>query len=100
MPHKLGYISWFVMSKNGSPHKTREIHNHHIDSTIWNDLIFRDDDIIIASYAKSGTTWLQQIIAQLLFNGEEGLEVAEMSPWMDLRIPKKQVKLSLVEAAV
>ena len=79
------------------PHKTHEIHNHHIDSTIWNDFSFRDDDIVIASYAKSGTTWLQQIIAQLLFNGEENLEVAEMSPWMDLRIPPKEIKLLMVE---
>jgi aryl sulfotransferase len=80
------------------PHKTRELHNHHFDSTIWNDFKFRDDDIVISTYAKSGTTWVQQIIAQLLFNGEEGLEVAEMSPWLDLRIPPKEVKLQLVEA--
>src|SRR5205085_5483497 len=46
----------------------------------------------------SGTTWLQQIISQLLFNGEEGLEVAEMSPWLDLRVPPKEVKLPTVEA--
>jgi len=31
------------------PKKTRELHNHHFDSTIWNDFKFRDDDIIIAS---------------------------------------------------
>ena len=74
------------------PEKTRELHNHHFDSTIWNDLQFRDDDIIISTYAKAGTTWMQQIIAQLLFDGEEGLEVAEMSPWMDLRVPPKAVK--------
>src|SRR4029077_18790099 len=54
--------------------------------TIWNDFRFRDDDIIIATYAKAGTTWTQQIIAQLLFDGTEGLEVAEMSPWLDLRV--------------
>lgn len=82
---------------NDLPNKTREFHNHHFDSTIWNDFEFRDDDIIIATYAKSGTTWMQQIIAQLLFNGEEGMEVAEMSPWMDLRVPPKEVKLPLVE---
>ena len=47
------------------PKKTRELHNHHFDSTIWSDFKFRDDDIIIATYAKSGTTWLQQIVSQL-----------------------------------
>src|SRR5579871_3639955 len=52
------------------PKKTREIHNHHIDSTVWNDFKFRDDDIIISTYNKSGTTWMQQIVSQLLFNGE------------------------------
>ncbi|MEO1889489.1 MAG: sulfotransferase domain-containing protein [Cycloclasticus sp.] len=80
------------------PIKTRELHNHHFDSTIWNELNFRDDDIIIATYAKSGTTWMQQIISQLLFNGDDSLEVAEMSPWLDLRIPPKDIKLPMVEA--
>ena len=81
-----------------SPRKTRELHNHHFDSTVWNGFKFRNDDIIIATYAKSGTTWVQQIVAQLLFNGEEGLNVAEMSPWLDLRVPPKEVKLPLVES--
>jgi aryl sulfotransferase len=80
------------------PHKTREIRSHHFDSTIWNDFQFRNDDIVIATYAKSGTTWTQQIVAQLLFNGQEGLNVSEMSPWMDLRIPSKAEKLAAVEA--
>src|SRR6476659_7397745 len=79
------------------PTKIRELHNHHFDSTIWNDLKFRHDDIVISTYAKSGTTWVQQIVAQLLFTGNEGLEVAEMSPWLDLRVPPKAVKLSAVE---
>ena len=80
------------------PKKTRELHNHHFDSTIWNDFLFRDDDIIIATYAKSGTTWMQQIIAQLLFNGDPDLAVADISPWLDLRVPPKAVKLPYVEA--
>ena len=42
--------------------KQRELHNHHFDSTIWNDFAFRDDDIIIATHGKSGTTWVQQIV--------------------------------------
>jgi len=83
-------ISW--------PRKTREMHNHHFNSSIWNDFQFRDDDIIIATYGKSGTTWLQQIVAQLLFNGAEGVPVIEMSPWLDLRIPPADVKLAEIEA--
>lgn len=79
------------------PKKTREFQNHHFDSTIWNDFKFRDDDIVISTYAKSGTTWVQQIVSQLIFNGEEGLPVADMSPWMDLRVPPKDVKLPEVE---
>ena len=80
------------------PTKTREMHNHHFDSTIWNDLHFRDDDVVISTYAKSGTTWTQQIVAQLLFGPDPELEVAQMSPWLDLRVPTKEVKLPMVEA--
>jgi aryl sulfotransferase len=64
------------------PIKTRQIHNAHFDSSVWNDFTFRPDDIVIATWAKSRTTWTQQIIAQLLFAGEEGLPVADMSPWL------------------
>ena len=78
------------------PIKTKEMHNHHFDSTIWNDFEFRNDDIIISTYAKAGTTWMQQIVAQLLFGGDPNLEVAEMSPWMDLRLPPKEIKLQSV----
>ena len=80
------------------PVKSREMHSHHFDSTIWNDFKFRDDDIVISTYAKSGTTWIQQIVAQMLFGGDPDTAVAEMSPWMDLRVPPKDVKLPVVEA--
>jgi len=80
------------------PRKRREMHNHHFDSTIWNDFVFRSDDVIIASYAKSGTTWTQQIVGQLIFGGAEDVNVAELSPWVDMRIPPKAVKLPMIEA--
>ncbi len=68
------------------PVKSRDIHNHHMNSTTWDNFKFRDDDIILATYAKSGTTWTQQILAQLIFNGAEGIDVSKLSPWYDLRI--------------
>ena len=80
------------------PKKTGELYHNHFDSTIWNDFSFRDDDIIISTYAKSGTTWVQQILAQLIFNGATGLNVAEMSPWVDFRLPPKDVKFEAIEA--
>jgi aryl sulfotransferase len=89
-PNPIMYIQW--------PQKTRELQSNHFDSPIWNEFKFRDDDIIIGTYAKSGTTWMQQIISQLIFNGQEGLPVAEMSPWLDLRVPPAHVKLEGLEA--
>jgi aryl sulfotransferase len=85
-----GEINW--------PVKARDLHSHHLDSTIWDDFRFRDDDIIIATYGKAGTSWTQQMIAQMMFGGDPELAVAEMSPWLDLRVPPKQVKLPEVEA--
>jgi aryl sulfotransferase len=80
------------------PKKIRELHSHHFDSTIWNDFKFRDDDIIVSTYAKSGTTWMQQMLAQMLMGPNPDLAVAELSPWLDLRVPPKAVKLPAVEA--
>mmetsp|Transcript_46276 Transcript_46276/g.97248 ORF Transcript_46276/g.97248 Transcript_46276/m.97248 type:complete len:308 (+) Transcript_46276:138-1061(+) len=79
------------------PEKTREMHNNHFDSTMWNDFKFRDDDIIISTYGKSGTTWMQQIISQLLWPGVEDMEVAAMSPWVDVRVPPKEIKMTAIE---
>lgn len=67
------------------PRKTRELHNHHMDSTVWNGFAFRDDDVIISTYGKAGTTWTQQIVTQLVFQGED-VPVHEISPWWDIRI--------------
>jgi aryl sulfotransferase len=53
------------------PRKTRDLRNHHMDSTLWNDFPFRNDDIVIGTYAKAGTTWTQQIVAQLVFGVDE-----------------------------
>jgi aryl sulfotransferase len=80
------------------PKKTKEMHNQHLDSTVWNDFKFRDDDIIISTYAKSGTTWMQQIVSQLLFAGATDQDTQAMSPWIDFRLPPKEVKLTAVEA--
>lgn len=80
------------------PRKLRELQNHHMDSTRWDGFPFRDDDIVIGTYAKAGTTWLQQIVSQLLFDGAEGVAVNEMSPWLDMRATPLAETLALLEA--
>ena len=80
------------------PKKTGELYHNHFDSTLWNDFPFRDDDIVISTYAKSGTTWVQQIVGQLIFNGSKEVATGEISPWVDLRIPPKEEKFEMLEA--
>ncbi|MFH1771031.1 MAG: sulfotransferase domain-containing protein [archaeon] len=80
--------------------KLRIVQNRFMDSTIWNDFSYKKGDIVIISYIRSGTTWLQQIVGQLVFDGKENLPIAEMSPWLDLRFPPPKEKLSALEKQV
>lgn len=80
------------------PRKTRELRNHHMDSTIWDSLRYREGDIVVATYGKSGTTWVQQLVAQMLFGGDPEVSVAELSPWVELRVPPPGPRLAMLEA--
>ena len=68
------------------PERTRVYENHHLDSTRWDRFETRPDDIVITTAYKSGTTWTQTIVANLLFPGGQipGV-IMEMSPWIDMR---------------
>jgi len=54
------------------------------DNTLfWKKYEKRDDDIIIVSTVKSGTTWLQQIIIQIVFEGKYDGKINDVSIWVD-----------------
>ncbi|CAM3673941.1 sulfotransferase domain-containing protein [Paracidovorax anthurii] len=86
------------MTRTHLPRKLREYENRFFDSTAWNDFKYRDGDIVIASYAKAGTTLLQQIVSQLIFNGAEEIDVSKISPWLDSVHPDKATKIRLFES--
>jgi aryl sulfotransferase len=79
-----------------TPIKKREHWHHLLDSTVWNEYRYRENDIIINAYSKSGTTWVQQIVAQLLWKGAEHIILSELSPWIDCRFPSKEERLEIV----
>jgi aryl sulfotransferase len=59
--------------------------NHVLDSTRWNCYQPRPDDIVVATSIKSGTTWTQEIVRQLIFQGQSAPKRGDISPWLDAR---------------
>lgn len=55
------------------------------DSRRWDGFAFRDDDIVISTPTKCGTTWMQMIVALLVFQTPDfGDELSRISPWVDM----------------
>jgi aryl sulfotransferase len=67
------------------PAAGRVYQNHHLDSTRWNYFQPRVGDIVIATSYKSGTTWMQGIVRQLLFLNQPPPPLDDVSPWLDRR---------------
>tara|TARA_B100000959_G_C14963081_1_gene616609 strand:+ start:733 stop:1665 length:933 start_codon:yes stop_codon:yes gene_type:complete len=54
------------------------------DSERWNDFVPRNDDIVITTSYKAGTTWMQGICAALVFQAPHPpVPQDELSPWLD-----------------
>ena len=69
--------------------------NHHLDSTNWEKFDPRDSDVILSTSIKSGTTWMQYILLNLIFkNHKEKPKTVDVSPWLDERTtdPEKMIE--------
>jgi aryl sulfotransferase len=55
------------------------------DSARWEGFAFRDDDIVISTPAKCGTTWTQMICALLIFRTTQfSTSLDLISPWLEM----------------
>lgn len=55
------------------------------DNARWEGFEFRDDDVVICTPAKCGTTWMQTMVASLIFDSvEPPAPVGQLSLWLDM----------------
>jgi aryl sulfotransferase len=70
-----------------------------MDSRRWAGYRPRPGDVVIGTYPKCGTTWMQQIVSLLIFQSTEPRPVTVMSPWIDARFTAPiDDMLALIEA--
>jgi aryl sulfotransferase len=66
------------------PSVTRHYQNIIVESERWNAFTPRDDDIIISTSYKAGTTWTQGICGALVFQSPDPPgTLDDLSPWLD-----------------
>lgn len=55
------------------------------DTERWDQVRLRDDDIIVATWGKTGTTLTQQMVYQLVTGGADQVAAVAASPWIERR---------------
>ncbi len=81
------------------PGRTRDYQGHMLDSRRWDRFVPRHDDIVIATSIKAGTTWMQTIVANLIFQGATMPgPVMELSPWLEMPLEPIDELIAALEA--
>jgi hypothetical protein len=69
------------------------------DSARWERFQFRDDDVVISTPSKCGTTWMQHIVGMLILDRPViGVPISTVSPWLDMLIRTDQEVFDLLDA--
>ncbi|MET1027737.1 MAG: sulfotransferase domain-containing protein, partial [Dongiaceae bacterium] len=62
----------------------RIVRSRTVDSRRWAGYRPRPDDIIIGTYPKCGTTWVQYIVGMLIFRSPAPRDITQISHWLDM----------------
>ena len=69
------------------------------DSARWEGFEFREDDIVICTPPKCGTTWTQMLVAMLVLDATEfDRPLAKISPWLDMNTRRLDSVLADLDA--
>ena len=69
------------------------------DNARWEGFEFRDDDIVISTSPKCGTTWMQMLCALLIFQDSHfDRPLSQISPWLDQQTRKLDTVLATLDA--
>ena len=86
------------MKRDNLPVVKHLYRNHSMDSLRWNFFTPRPGDVVVATSYKAGTTWVQVIVANLIFSGKDlPGSINEMAPWLDSRPMPLELVLSELE---
>ncbi|UCH24268.1 MAG: sulfotransferase domain-containing protein [Trueperaceae bacterium] len=86
------------MIADSRPQVLHTYQNHILDSTRWKRYRPREDDIVISTSIKSGTTWMQSIVVNLVFQGKDVPSPGVVSPWIGIRLRPLDEMIAMLEA--
>jgi hypothetical protein len=67
------------------------------DSDRWNRFKQRDDDVVITTPSKSGTTWMQTIVGMLLRQSTDLPPISTIAPWVDMQIRSEEEAFAMLD---
>jgi aryl sulfotransferase len=76
----------------------REYRTIITDNRRWDRFVPRPGDIFVCTPAKCGTTWMQAIVATLVFGGVAPGRVMEIAPWLDARYETIDAMVATLDA--
>src|SRR3954463_12295734 len=89
-----------TLPRQGEPMTERARYRSVVaDSLRWDGFRFRDGDIVISTPPKCGTTWMQRLVALLVFDGPDlPAPISKVSPWLDMQLAPLDEGTALLEA--